>query len=67
LEFFPSHYPHAAQRMSNLITDTKVTAFDPKAVLRPDQPNVRFAPLAAIRKMDILQCEGCRFRPAIGQ
>jgi hypothetical protein len=29
--------------------------------------NVRFAPKAAIREMDFLQCNGSRFGPAIGQ
>jgi hypothetical protein len=28
--------------------------------------NVRFAPKAAIREIDFLQCEGRRFRPALG-
>ena len=33
----------------------------------PYQPNVRFAPKADIRGMDILQRDGRRFGPIIGQ
>ena len=42
-----------------------MSALPPKAVIRPGQPNVRFAPIADIREMDFLQCEGRHFRPAI--
>jgi hypothetical protein len=44
-----------------------MSALPPKAVIQSDQPNVRFAPKADIRGMDILQCDGRRFGPIIGQ
>ena len=48
------------------IADANVR-FGSESAIRPGQPNVRSAPKADIREMDILQCDGRPIRPAIGQ
>lgn len=41
--------------------------FSPKRSFVTGHPNVCFAPKADIQELDLLQCEGSHFRPAIDQ